>query len=135
MKRLGIYSLLCALALWVSPGVAASLCGELLALLKDHSHVHSVGATGDEDHHHAVSVDADACCLWIFVGGADEIIVTAPSPPAKPVLSERDVLSGILPTPLPLSLLHNSRSTSSHLEIPANGLQAHLYVLFSTYLI
>ena len=60
MKRLGIYFLLCALGLWVSPGLTAALCVKLVGLHKDsshedHSYAHSEKANGHKGHSHGHS--------------------------------------------------------------------------------
>lgn len=140
VKRLGIYFLLCVFGLYVSPGLTAALCVELVALHKDyshegHAHEHSGEAAGDEGHHDAAPVDADACCLQIFVGGTDAVTLMAPSSPAKPALSGKVSTPDNLLAPFLPGLLYPSRSLPAHFKTPSEGLQGPLYALFSTYLI
>ncbi len=111
-KTLGIYSLLCVLVLWIFPEITAAFCTEFVALLKNHSHVHPGEASGDEDHHDAAPVDADACCLQIFAGGAGEFILTVSSLLVKPVLSGEVATSGGFPTLFLPDLLHTSENQS-----------------------
>ena len=135
-KKLGIYSLLCVLVLWIFPEITAAFCTEFVALLKNHSHVHPGGASGDEDHHDAAPVDADACCLQIFAGGAGEFILTASSLLVKPVLSGEVATSQAVSRRCSCRIFYiRPISILAHLKIPSGGLQGPLYALFSTYLI
>ena len=133
-KKIGISVFLCVFGLWVSPGVGAAVCTEIVSLLDDHHHTHS-----EEDGHHDQGRDTnrtrfDACCVKIFVDGP-VALVSAPSavnsflPQITVVWSASSKLYQY-PTLYPSKFL-----SSTFLQTFFINLQRPLFVLCSVFLI
>ncbi len=136
VKKTGIYILLCALSLWVSPGIGAAVCAEVVAFIDHDHHAHTHSAEED-DHDHSPDAnheDADDCCIKIFANG---VVVVLPASLSIKLdsLQTTTVWSGS-PILYPPHLLYPSKFLSSvFLEAPPPHLQRPRFVLFSAFLI
>ncbi len=136
VKNMGIYFLLCALSLWVSPGVNAAVCAEVVALIDSphHAHTHSAEETDSDHSHDANHADADDCCIEIFVSGAVALLPASSS--IKLVSPQTTAVWSGSPTLYPHSSLYPSKFLSSaFLEVPPPNKQCPRFVLFSAFLI
>lgn len=136
VKKTGIYILLCALSLWVSPGIGAAVCAEVVALIDHDHHAHTHSAEeGDHDHSpDANHGDADDCCTKIFANGAVAILPVSSS--VKLGSSHTTAVWSGSPVLYPHHILYPSKFLSSvFLEAPPPNPQVSRFILFSTFLI